>query len=131
MSALIGERVRVHKNLHRGDWEVTQKGRVIAHLPELVLADVTFLVSQASRERVLQKRQRAVHAWAAGTVVDARPECGIPITYNPYRCASFTIRSDGAPIHRAEFCHFTPGDGALAHGAGPQGAAGAPTGAPP
>jgi hypothetical protein len=130
MTALLGLRVRVHKNLHRGDWSVTQKGRVIAHLPELVLADVTFRVSEATRQRVLRKRQRAVHAWAEGTVVDAAPDCSVSVTYNPYRCASFTIRHDDSPIHRAAFCHFTPGDGVFATLAGP-GAAGTPTGAPP
>jgi hypothetical protein len=63
---------------------------------------------------VLRKRQRAVRAWAEGTVVDGRPEGGVPVTYNPYRCASFTIRSDSSPIHHAEFCHFTLGDSTIA-----------------
>ena len=55
--------------------------------------------------------------WAIGTLVSAAPEgARTPITYNPYRAATFTRRSDGAPVSACEFVHFTKEEGAVAVG---------------
>lgn len=124
---LIGQQVRCHKNLHRGDWSITVKGKVVAHLQAVTLRDVTFIVSQATRDKVLQKHCRAVHAWCVGTVTVPLP--ALPsqflgdvtfghfteVTYNPYRAGTFTTR-DGTPVQHADYMLFAA-DG-KAYGAG-------------
>ena len=101
--------VRVHRNLHRGDWSVTVKGKVVAHVEAITLRDVTFRVSQAMRSRVLERKQRGVHAWAQGEVSDADLNAlpAQPITYNPYRSDRFVVTSTGVPVTRCDFVRFT------------------------
>jgi hypothetical protein len=104
---MIGERVRVHFNLHSRRWSVTAmsgtcKGLVIAHVDRFALRDCTFKVSAAGRQRVLQRKQRMVHAWVEGFVVppeDTVPAGAEEFTYNPYRCGAFTRRGSLEPIH--------------------------------
>lgn len=111
---LIGQKVQVYRNLRRGDWSVRANGKVIAHLDTIILADVTFTVRESARQRVLRDRERSVHAWANGIVADvslAYPGLierfpAAPITYNPYRCGSFT--ANGAPVQGADFVEFSP-----------------------
>lgn len=94
------------------------KGKVVAHLQAVALRDVTFIVSEATRNKVLQKRCRAVHAWCVGTVVVPPPVPVIEwteITYNPYRAGTFTTRS-GMPVSHVELMLFSA-DG-KAYGAG-------------
>lgn len=126
---MIGRRVVVYKNLICGDWSVAEvkgskgKGRVIAHCREIVLADVTFHVSEASRQTVIRKGERSVHAWVIGTVwlgpssgwLEVHCGAPVPVTYNPYRCGSFTRRDDGQPVTAAAYVHFTVSDGAVAY----------------
>lgn len=112
-------RVQVYKNLRNGTWSVRSKGKVIAHLAECILADVTFRVSEKRRQAVIAKRCREVHAWAEGEVVEALPAeyAAVPVTYNPYRCGTFTRRDSGAAVVAAAYVHFTKADGAVAVGA--------------
>lgn len=51
----LGQRVRCHKNLHRGDWSISVKGKVVAHVPEIVLANVTFKIRETARQRVIAR----------------------------------------------------------------------------
>jgi hypothetical protein len=107
----------VHKNLNKGSWSISVGGKVMAHVPELLLADVTFRVCERAWQQVIERKCRQVHCWTIGTLVDAAPEgARIPITYNPHRAATFTRRSDGAPGHGCEFVHSTEEDGAVAVG---------------
>jgi hypothetical protein len=41
-------RVQVYKNLHTGNWSVRHKGKVIAHLDEVILRDCVFHVGESS-----------------------------------------------------------------------------------
>ena len=117
ISDLMGQRVRVHKNLHRGDWSVTVRGRVVAHVAEIVLSDVSFKVRESARQQVIARRCRQVHAWGEGTVVASAPdEARVAITYNPYRAATFTRRDEGSAVSHCAAVHFTAGDGAVAVG---------------
>jgi hypothetical protein len=113
----VGTKVLCHKNLNKGVWSISVGGKVMAHAPELVLANVTFRVRERARRQVIERKCRQVHCWAIGTVVDDVP-AGVrtPITYNPYRAATFTQRSDGAPESACEFVHFTRDEGAVAVG---------------
>lgn len=100
---MIGERVRVHLNLHRGDWSISdpKTGRVLRSATDVTLTGVTFRVSEATRQRIIDKQRRRVHAWAIGTLVsvDTAPDITgrDAVTYNPYRAPTFT-RVDGTPV---------------------------------
>lgn len=112
-----GTKVLCHKNLNKGVWSISVGGKVIVHVSELVLANVTFRVRERARRQVIERKCRQVHCWAIGTLVSAAPEgARTPITYNPYRAATFTRRSDGAPVSACEFVHFTKEEGAVAVG---------------
>lgn len=114
-------RAQVYKNLRRGDWSVRVKGKVVAHVRECVLANVIFKVSEAGRQAVLRKRERSVHAWCEGELLSAWQGAAIEgervaVTYNPYRCALFTVRATGDYVVSADWVHFTAEDGAVAIG---------------
>src|SRR5262249_21845520 len=112
----IGARVRVHKNLNRGDWSVTVSGKVVAHVREVVLAGVTFRVREGARQRVLARKCREVQAWCEGVLAALPSGLGeTPITYNPYRAGAFTTRA-GVPLARCEYVHFTADREAVALG---------------
>lgn len=99
-------RVFVYFNLHRKVWSVRalngpNKGRVIAHAVQVGLAEVSFRVSEAGRQRVLRERKKNVHAGVAGTLlwVDTverpwtpagAPADAIRVSYNPYAAPTFT-----------------------------------------
>lgn len=106
---MIGQKVRVHVNLQRGDFSISQRGRVIASAHDVTLSDVRFVVSEATRQRTIRFNRRRVHAWAEGTLVavDTNPnvEGMIDVTYNPHRAPTFTMLG-GAPIERARLIHF-------------------------
>ena len=105
---LVGELVRVHSNLRRGDYVISQRGRVVAYAPALVLGDAEFKVSAAGRARVLKLGQRAVHAWIFGRLLSVGDEATIPpvsgerVTYNPFRSGSFERAETGEPVSSAE-----------------------------
>lgn len=113
----VGTKVLCHKNLNKGVWSVSVGGKVMAHVPEAMLANVTFRVRELARQQVIERKCRQVHCWALGTIAGDVP-AGVrtPISYNPYRAATFTRRSDGAPVHGCEYVHFTKDEGAVAVG---------------
>jgi hypothetical protein len=103
-------RVIVYKNLIRGDWSVAEvkgtrtRGKVIDHVAQIALRDVEFVVSEASRQRVLRDKCRSVHAWALGEIAEAAHGERAQISYNPYRGPDFTV--NGAPIAAAPLVEF-------------------------
>lgn len=109
-SELIGERVRVHYNLRRGDYVISQRGRVVAYAPALVLGEAEFRVSAAGRARVLRLRQRSVHAWIFGRLLSvgdgltgshAAPSSAPRVTYNPFRSPTFELAETRRPVSSA------------------------------
>ena len=91
-------------------------GKVIAHVPEITLTNVRFHVSESGRQRVIANKCREVHAWAIGEIVETKSTGNAqPITYNPYRSGSFTVRETGIPVTSAAFVHFTKDRGAISY----------------
>lgn len=87
MEQLHGRRVLVYRNLHNGLFSVKEKGKVIAHVPAIKLADAEFHVGESGRQRVLRDKAKNVHAYVIGRVVhdeEGPHTSGTPITYNPY-----------------------------------------------
>lgn len=107
-------RVFVYFNLHKLVWSVRalegeHKGRVIQHASRLCLADCTFKVSEAGRQRVLRERQKNVHAGVTGTLVTAPPDgLALPrrLTYNPYKYATFVDADTHEPLLTAAWVGF-------------------------
>jgi len=93
--------VHAYRNLHRKCLSVKQGGLVKCHVENVVLKDATFVVSEKGRERVRKEKQKNVHAYVKGTVVDARDTDHLPsfwddVHYNPYECDHFeSLGKDG------------------------------------
>ena len=106
-----GARVQVYWNLHKHCYSVVAlegpaKGRVVAHVSSLNLADATFTVQPAGREKVRREQRKTVHAFVRGrwtsdvqSDVDADWDT---VTYNPYRHDTFVTVSDESPIAGAK-----------------------------
>lgn len=111
-------RVFVYFNLHRKLWSVralegSDKGRVIARSPHVLLHRATGKVSEAGRQRVLRERKKNVHAGIVGELVSLEPQAflegsGSQITYNPYKYASFVHASTGIRFESAGQAYLTP-----------------------
>lgn len=105
----LNMRVEVYWNLHRHCYSVRalqgpSKGRVIAHLPEVNLTDVQFVVQTAGRERVRRERRKTVHAFVRGRWTQTVPNIiRLAVTYNPYRHDTFVDGMDFEPIHEARY----------------------------
>lgn len=95
----------VYRNLHRRCWSVRHRGIVRSHCDVVTLADATFRVSEAGRQRVLRERRKNVHAVVRGTLVSNDGVVGegaLEVSYNPYKGGTFFHVLTGAPIHKAE-----------------------------
>lgn len=73
----------------------------------LVLKNVKFKVSQAARQRIINKKKKFVCAFAVGEVADTatpftQEEGGVNVRFNPYETESFVIASTGEPIHECK-----------------------------
>jgi hypothetical protein len=108
----IGLRAQVYYNLHKHCLSLVPlqgygKGRV-QHAEQLVLKDVRFAVQPKGRERVLQEQRKNVHAFVRGQIVSINqpPQTSVsswtPISYNPYKYATFVNANSFEPVHAAE-----------------------------
>ncbi len=115
-------KAKVYFNLHNGKWSIKDcaTGLVVGHADKVCLREVTPLIMQAGRKRVLIEKQKNVHAYLVGNVshvenftpyrgrwVDTThgvypllPDNGTMITYNPYKYETFVVADSGAPIKR-------------------------------
>lgn len=102
-----GDKVRIYWNLHNKMYSVVFKGRVVSHTTDINLKDVTFVVRQSGRERVLRENKKNVHAYVVGKIVDDREiwfSQGTydTIAYNPYKTDTFRNVTRDEPIFKAE-----------------------------
>lgn len=96
-------RVFVYFNLHKQLWSIKalegpDKGRVVHHARDLLLADAEPKVSEAGRQRVLRERKKNVHAGIVGDLwfwtMDADQYAPASadaqkVSYNPYKGPTF------------------------------------------
>jgi type II secretory pathway component GspD/PulD (secretin) len=106
----IGSKVMVYYNLHKHTFSVRSNNRVVIHADYVKLVDVEFKVRQGGREKVVQEKQKNVHSFVIGTLVDY---CNYPckdmptepnnniVTYNPYKYNSFVMKDTEEPIYQA------------------------------
>lgn len=104
-------KVFVYYNLHKKMWSVKalegeRKGRVIIHCLNFSLANCTFKVSEAGRQRVLRERRKNVHAGIVGEWRDTIPcDDGDMVSYNPYKGPHFFDVLDKGPVYNARIVH--------------------------
>ncbi len=114
-SRLKGRRVFVYRNLTKGCYSVMSRcrksdghndyGIVIAHVGNVILDDVSFVVNQKGRQRVLRDRRKNVHAGVLGRISYADygggmdvGEMDYKVNYNPYRNAAFCLDGTDVPV---------------------------------
>lgn len=87
--------VLVYKNLHNGKFSLKQNNLVVGHVDCVTLKQVCFIVNERNRQRVIRERQKNVHAFVKGYVVDFIEqdvkEDSVFITYNPYKFDNFVF----------------------------------------
>jgi hypothetical protein len=96
-------KVDVYKNLHKDVFSVKcrepiNRGKVLKHTNNALIADVEFAVQPAGRIKVIRSKRKNVHAFVRGTLVDlsqesldsiARTHEMVEVTYNPYKHGAF------------------------------------------
>lgn len=100
----VGDRVRVHLNLHRGDFSVgdPKTGLIIDNVDTITLRSVTFRVQPSMLLKIQMSKRRKVCAYAIG-IIDSLDDDGQRserISFNPFR--SDTFECAGEPIHTAD-----------------------------
>lgn len=108
MQSMIGRKVDVYVNLNKTKqlpeserhipvYSVRdcETNKVVFHCRQLALADCTFVVKEAGRQRVIKTNQKNVHAWCSGTLTAFSDSTSADISgyttayYNPYKTPSF------------------------------------------
>jgi hypothetical protein len=103
-------RVEVYYNLHKKCFSIRHKGIVISHANTVKLADVTFVVRKAGRERVLREKKKNVHAFVRGNLLppdNVAKNLFSTARYNPYMRDSFFDASTYDPLHKADMVLLT------------------------
>ena len=103
-------RVEIYFNLHKKVFSMRHKGKVIAHVCNATLKNVTYVVQPAGRARVLREGKKNVHAFARGELIERIPLFnyrGNLAKYNPYKAATFHAFARGElveklPVYDAE-----------------------------
>jgi len=98
-------KVRVYRNLNNGLMSVQFKGKVVGHTDNLAIKNVSFIVSEATRIKMVAAKRRAVHAYAEGILMANTPD--IPLThtvhYNPYRSGQFTVSPGEMVVKQSDY----------------------------
>lgn len=79
------------------------KGKILAHVSEIYLSDPNFFVRQSGRIKVIETKQKNVHAWIIGNVLACRYTLDNvkSIVYNPYVYETFM--SKDIPATKQDF----------------------------
>lgn len=99
--------VSVYYNTHKKCWSIKYKGKIIDHKKELLLANCSFHVSEAGRQRVIKSGRKNVHAWITGELLDAEFKILAKISYNPYKFSQFMCNDK--PIVTCSGVYFNNG----------------------
>lgn len=109
------KKVRVYRNLNNGLISIKQGTLVVAHADNVSLRDVTFIVNEGLRQKVLKVRQKNVHAYVEGylesTKKDNKKESStvllkkqdMQICYNPYISGCFRDKQTNQCVWKAFF----------------------------
>lgn len=105
INELVGKKVTVHWHLRKQMFSVTYKGRVVAHVDNIKLQDVSFRVQPAGHKRVLKTGVKNVHAYVHGivnwqsTTLDTDEPTGYSkVGYNPFKKPYFCHKCNGRKV---------------------------------
>jgi len=107
----VGKKVMVYYNLHKHTFSVKYNSKVIFHADYVKLGDVEFRVRKGGKEKVRSEKNKNVHAFVIGDLLDycEYPCDSIPkntsdliVTYNPYLYDSFVNKTTKEPIYFAK-----------------------------
>lgn len=89
------------------------KRTVSEYRTDLCLRNCEFVVSEATRRRVLRIKRRKVCAWIEGELCEGKCESakGLDVTFNPFRGERFTIRGTDNQVGKAEHVSLTIANG--------------------
>lgn len=102
-------KVRIYRNLNNGLISIKQGAYVIGHTEEVMLSNVSFLVVESLRQKVLREKRKSVHAYIEGIYepdMEVRAG-GEALWYNPYLTAQFRTKQLNESVQEGEACHIT------------------------
>lgn len=113
----------VYRNLHNGKWSIrdSQTKLVVGHAISVRLQNVSYIVGESGRQRVIKEKAKNVHAFAKGELTSVllfqpfkdrllevsdptpfdKPVWWSELYYNPYKLSSFIIKRNQRPINRS------------------------------
>ena len=104
------KKVRIYFNLHKKLFSVQEKvngsWKVVEHVKEIYLHNVTFKVSEAGRQRVLREKRKNVHAFMLGERWPFIPKAFVyrdEVSYNPYVGPNFMVKTERKPLDYAKY----------------------------
>tara|TARA_B110000091_G_scaffold190910_1_gene214394 strand:+ start:228 stop:635 length:408 start_codon:yes stop_codon:yes gene_type:complete len=120
-------KVSVYRNLHNGLISIksASSGLVLGHAKSVDISGADFVVNEAGRQRVLRDKQKNVHAYVKGLLLDTRgfmPYKGrslqrctalgaihstykdTVVSYNPYKAPHFVIKGTSDKVSKAKLC---------------------------
>jgi hypothetical protein len=110
-SLFLGKKVMVYYNLHKKTFSVSYDNKVIMHADYVKLGNVEFRVRTGGRNKVRAEKQKNVHAFVIGNLLEyceypcdniPNPPSSNIITYNPYKNETFVYKEGGEPIYAAK-----------------------------
>ena len=126
--------VSIYRNLHNGLISIksASSGLVLGHAKSVDIAWADFVVYEAGRQRVLRDKQKNVHAYVKGLLLNTsgfKPYKGRSIgpvygaldtihkatvvSYNPYKAPHFVIKGTSDKVSKASLC-IVSHDGSIA-----------------
>jgi len=126
--------VSIYRNLHNGLISIksASSGLVLGHAQSVDVAWADFVVNEAGRQRVLRDKQKNVHAYVKGLLLNTsgfKPYKGRSIgpvygaldtihkatvvSYNPYKEPHFVIKGTSDKVSKASLCTISH-DGIIA-----------------
>ena len=129
-------KVSVYRNLHNGLISIksASSGLVLGHAKHVDIAWAKFVVNESGRQRVLKEKQKNVHAYVKGLLLNTRgfkPYKGrslqrctalgaidtihkvTVVSYNPYKAPHFVIKGTSDKVSKASLCTVSH-DGTIA-----------------
>jgi len=118
-------KVSIYRNLHNGLISIksASSGLVLGHAKSVDIAWADFVVHEAGRQRVLKDRQKNVHAYVKGLLLNTtgfKPYKGrslgpvygaldtihkaTVVSYNPYKAPHFVIKGTSDKVSKASLC---------------------------
>ncbi len=75
--------------------------RVVGHVTDCVIRNVSFTVKEPARQRVIRDKQKNVHAWGEGVLIGhLNPTAPTPLrlSYDPYKNSTFVDGRTGRTV---------------------------------